>query len=119
MISVSQNKSEEVLPTISDCTELAEFPGGMGAFQKFFAKNLKIENEVIGDGLFGRIYVCFEVDTNGVVLNPVVKRGANAEVDKAIVNVFKKMPCWIPGKECGKVVRQKLVYPVIIDTARE
>lgn len=110
----SQTGNNPIIELGVDCTELAEFPGGNTAFVKFINDNLFYDPSSQLCQAYGKIYVSFEVDTNGQVMNPIIKKGLNNEADKAVINAFRKMPLWIPGKECGKVVKQKLVFPVRI-----
>lgn len=91
---------------------MPEYPGGMEAFRKFITDNLKLKDEIIRQGIKGKVYVQFVVDTDGSLTDIKVIRGIGSDIDSEIIRVFKLSPRWKPGKQEGKPVRVKMVIPV-------
>ena len=60
----------------------------------------------------GIVYVQFVVEKDGSLTQFKVLRGFEPRLDKAAVEIIKKMPKWIPGKQRGKVVRCNYIIPV-------
>ena len=90
--------------------EQAVFPGDM---QKFIKSNLKWPSD--NSCIKGKVHVSFDVDTNGVISNAVVKRGINQSANEEAIRVIMKMPKWTPAKRDGKPIKCRLVVPINFD----
>ena len=90
-----------------------EFPGGQEALYKFLNKNLNYPAAAKESGIQGRIICQFTVNRDGSIVDVVVLRGVDPDLDKEAVAVIKKMPNWIPGEQSRKKVRCKFTLPVV------
>lgn len=88
---------EPLMGVLVECDP--EFPGGMEALYKFIEDNMKYPQLAAENGIGGRVYVQFEVDTDGTVLNPRVLRDIGAGCGKEALRIVRLMPKWIPGKQ--------------------
>jgi TonB family protein len=89
-----------------------EFPGGMEALWEFIQSNLHYPQLALENNISGRVYVQFEVDTDGTVLNPRLLRDIGGGCGKEALRVVGMMPKWKPGKINGKVARIPFNLPV-------
>ncbi len=104
------------VPVIYDIVEqLAEFPGGREAMNKFLADNLKMPAVAKEMSINGKVYLKFVVSESGNISNVSVKKGIAdcPECDAEAVRVVKKMPDWIPAKNNGKVVNCWYTMPIL------
>ncbi|HEY9047347.1 MAG TPA: TonB family protein [Ohtaekwangia sp.] len=93
--------------------ESATYNGGFDAMGSFIADNLKYPEEARKKGLEGKVFIQFVVNTDGSLSDFVVKRGVDASLDAAAIDVVKAMPNWNPGKQSGNAVRQQFVLPIV------
>ncbi|MGB1041106.1 MAG: energy transducer TonB [Flavobacteriales bacterium] len=115
-------KGNEVKPKIitfeqtSDSTtiydfveERPEFPGGQTKLNEFIEQNL---NYPKGEHTQGTVYVKFVVEKNGTITNIEIARGLSSKYDQEVINLIKKMPKWISGKQRKKSVRCRMILPI-------
>lgn len=92
----------------------AEFNGGEESLYKYLAKNIKLKPDC--NPYQGSIYSSFIVDTVGNIRNECVySRFSKIEItltEKAVLEVIKKMPKWIPAEQSGKKVYSRVMLPV-------
>ncbi len=93
--------------------QMPDFPGGMGAWQKFLAKNLNYPVMAKESEISGRVTVSFVVEKNGEITNLKVIRGVGGGCDEEAIRVIKKSPNWKPGMQNGKPVRVSYVMPIV------
>lgn len=64
--------------------------------------------------LRGKTILRFVVNRDGSIQDVKVLRTMIdcPECDREAVNVIKNMPCWIPAKKQGKIVRSYVVLPI-------
>jgi protein TonB len=93
--------------------EQPEFPGGMGECMKWLAKNMKYPQIAQENGVQGRVIVQFVVNRDGSIVDAVVARGVDPQLDKEALRVVGQMPKWKPGKQRGKEVRVRFTLPVM------
>lgn len=89
---------------------------------KFIYDNIHYPAQARIKGIGGRVVVRFVVEKDGSISNTEIVRDIGGGCGKAAINVLKKMPNWIPGKQRGKPVRVQYNLPVkfqtfIIDTS--
>lgn len=89
-----------------------EFPGGIEALYKFFQDNIQYPQLALENGIEGRVYVTFVVETDGSITNPRLLRDIGGGCGQEALRVVKMMPKWKPGKQQGKVVRVQFNLPV-------
>ena len=92
--------------------QMPEFPGGELALQKYLKSAVKYPPIALENGIQGKVYVSFVVDTNGAISNARVSRSVEESIDKEAIRVVKAMPKWIPGKQNGQTVRVSYTIPI-------
>ena len=94
--------------------EYPKFPGGDSELVKFIMTRLTLDSVDFGD-IKTKIFVQFDIDTTGKVINPIVHRGIDKEIDDKVVSIINQLPDWTPGYLYGKPVRQTYTIPINID----
>lgn len=89
-----------------------EFEGGNEAMAKFVGKNTKYPASARRMNIEGTVFVGFVIDADGKVSDAAVIKGISADCDKEALRVIQMMPKWRPGKQSGRAVRVKFVYPI-------
>jgi Ca-activated chloride channel family protein len=112
VISIIDEKKDDSKPMFCIVEEMPEYPGGMEAFKKYISDNLKFTDEIMRQGIKGKVYVQFVVDTDGSLTDIKVIRGISPAIDNEIIKVFKLSPRWKPGKQGGKPVKVQMVIPI-------
>lgn len=92
--------------------QMPEFPGGELALRKYLATSVKYPVIAQENGIQGKVFVSFVVDTDGGISNVKVARGVDPSLDKEAMRVVKSMPKWIPGKQNGQAVRVSYTVPI-------
>ena len=54
----------------------------------------------------------FDIDQNGSLVDPVIYRGVDPALDAEALRVVSMSPQWIPGKQRGKAVKVRYVFPI-------
>ncbi|MDZ7880093.1 MAG: energy transducer TonB [Saprospiraceae bacterium] len=75
----------------------------------FIAKNMILPPK---SDIVGTVYVRFEVDENGRVLDPKILRGLSNGHDEAALKVVRALPTWQPAQLAGKSVRATMTLPI-------
>lgn len=93
---------------------MPSFPGGAEAMNEFIRNNVyypQIEKEM---GISGKCYVTFVVEKNGAITNIKILQEVpdGPGYSQSAINVIKKMPKWIPGKQNGDPVRVQFILPI-------
>ncbi len=109
----SVSSQDEIFTVVE---QSAEYPGGDINFQKFLSKNMKYPKEARRNGIEGRVFVEFVIDTTGfIILNSVnIKKGVHKSIDDEAVRVIKMSPRWKPGfsTRLNRFVKQRWVIPI-------
>lgn len=92
--------------------EKAEYKGGIDAMHAFIARNLIYPREAIKKKAQGHVYVKFDIDTNGSVVNPVLVRTVDYDLDQAALNIIFRMPNWTPAKRNGLPYKSSMTIPI-------
>ncbi len=92
--------------------EPAEYPGGMQAFYNEVAKKMKYPVNARNKGISGKVYVQFEIDEVGKVVNVKIFKTEAEELNSEAIRVIKSTKDWKPGKERGQPSRQKIIMPI-------
>lgn len=113
-------------PSISDCEDLAlnhvfvrvEQPaspiGGMKPLYKHIIKNLRYPKEIRKDVVREKIFLSFVVECDGSLTHFEVIRSLHPTLDQQAIKLLKSGPKWKPGRQCGKAIRQRMTFPIII-----
>jgi len=104
-------KQDEIYEIVD---EQAEFPGGMDAMREYLKKNLMYPAIAKENGIQGKCYLRFVVNTDGSISDVRVLRGVAGcpECDKEATRVVKNMPNWKPGRMNGKDVKMYFTLPL-------
>jgi protein TonB len=101
---------EEVFFIVED---MPSFQGkGQEGFREWIAANLRYPEIAAENGISGKVYVQFAVNSKGQVVDAVVVRGVDPALDKEAVRVVMASPKWSPGKQRGKAVKVQFTFPI-------
>jgi protein TonB len=101
---------EEVFFIVED---MPSFQGkGQEGFRSWIAKNLRYPEIAAENGISGKVYVQFAVNSKGEVVDAVVVRGVDPALDKEASRVVMASPKWAPGKQRGKAVKVQFTFPI-------
>ena len=104
------NHAEDML--FVEYEEDPEFPGGLEALHKFIEDNMQYPQMAAENCIGGRVYVQFEVDTDGTVMNPIILRDIGGKCGEEALRIVRLMPKWKPGRFYGKVVKTTFNLPI-------
>jgi protein TonB len=110
--SVEEEESEEDKPVFFIVEEMPEFPGGTQALQEYIAKSIRYPVIAQENGIQGRVFVSFIVNSKGMVDQVKIVRGIDSNLDKEAVRVIQSLPQWKPGKQRGKPVKVSYTVPI-------
>jgi protein TonB len=91
--------------------------GGYETFYKYVNNNLRYPAQARRMLIQGRVFVEFVVDKDGSLTHVVVVKGIGAGCDEEAMKVVQNSPPWMPGKQRGKPVRQRMVLPITFKLA--
>jgi protein TonB len=93
--------------------EPATFQGGdLNSFRDWVQKNLKYPPVAAENGISGKVYVQFAVNSKGEVVDVKILRSVDPSLDKESIRVIQSSPIWIPAKQGGRNVKQQFVIPL-------
>ena len=87
-------------------------PSFKGNMNKWLKDNVKYPILAQENGISGRVFVAFVVETDGSITDVKVARSVDPSLDKEAVRVVKAMPKWNPGKQRNKPVREAFTVPI-------
>ncbi|MEY3678035.1 MAG: hypothetical protein RI924_176 [Bacteroidota bacterium] len=96
-----------------------EFAGGNRKLSQFLRKNMKYPNRAKEQGVQGKVFVSFVVESNGSLSNLKIIRGIGSGCDEEALRVMRSSPSWKPGILDGKPVRSSFVLPIVFQLAGE
>ncbi len=97
--------------TIVDQT--AEPKGGMEEFYKHIAANMSYPALARQKGIEGRVFIEFVINEDGSITDAKPLKGIGAGCDEEATRVVAIAPAWLPAKQAGKIVKQRMVIPII------
>ena len=93
--------------------EQATFQGGdVGTFREWVMKNIRYPAIAQENGIKGKVYVQYAVNSKGEVVDVKVVRGVDPSLDKEAVRVIISSPKWEPAKQRGTRVKQQFTIPI-------
>lgn len=110
--SFSDTEIVEENPVFTIVENPASFPGGIDAWGQYLKENMKYPKEAIEKSIQGRVFVQFIVEANGELSNIQVVKGIGAGCDEEAVRVITSGPNWVPGKQRGTAIRQKMIQNI-------
>lgn len=112
VISTQEEEEEEDTQVFFIVEDMPEFPGGELALRQYIANAIKYPVIAQENGIQGRVYVTFVVNTDGSVADARIARGVDPSLDKEALRVVNGLPKWKPGKQRGKPVRVSYTVPI-------
>ena len=101
---------EEVFIIVED---MPSFQGkGLAGFHNWIFKYLRYPEIAAENGISGKVYVQFAVNSTGNVVDAVVVRGVDPALDREAIRVVMASPKWAPGKQRGKAVKVQFTFPI-------
>jgi len=112
---VLQAEEEEVEEEIFVIVEdMPKFRGGdINTFREWVQKRVRYPELAAENGIQGRVFITFVVETNGNVSNVSVSRSVDALLDEAAKEAVSASPKWEPGMQRGRPVRVRYSIPII------
>lgn len=92
--------------------EQPEYEGGMDAFYRYIASEMRYPPQARQQGIQGHTFVQFVVEKDGSLSNVQAIKGIGAGCDQEAVRVVQNAPSFKPGKQRGKPVRVRMVMPI-------
>lgn len=93
--------------------EQATFQGGdVKAFSDWVTKNILYPVVAAENGIQGKVYVQYAVNSKGEVVDVKVVRGVDASLDAEAMRVIRSSPKWEPAKQRGSKVKQQFTIPI-------
>lgn len=81
-------------------------------FARFIARNVNYPELPAENGVSGKVIVQFDINQQGKLVNPVILRGVDPALDAEAIRVVSMSPQWTPGKQRGKAVKVRFVFPI-------
>lgn len=78
--------------------------GDVMKFRAWIASNVKYPKYAAENGIQGKVFVMYTVNTDGSVSDAEVIRGVDPSLDNEALRVVNSSPLWVPGKQSGKIV---------------
>jgi protein TonB len=112
---VLQAEEEEVEEEIFVIVEdMPKFRGGdINNFREWVQKRVRYPELAAENGIQGRVFITFVVETNGTVSNVTISRSVDALLDEAAKEAVSASPKWEPGMQRGRPVRVRYSIPII------
>jgi len=102
---------EEVFFIVED---MPSFQGkGQEGFRTWIQQNLHYPEVAAENGIQGRVFVQFAVNSKGDIVDAKVVRGVDPALDKEALRVVLSSPKWTPGKQRGKPVKVQFTFPIV------
>ena len=108
------NIKNDSLIGINKNEKAPEFPGGNKEINKFINKHMLYPQRAKEEGIEGKCYMSFIVDTTGEVCEVKLIKGLKncEECDRDAIRLTKIMPRWKPYLVDGKKQRCKIIYTI-------
>ena len=109
---IFEEPEEEVEEIFTIVEDQPEFPGGIGAFYKYVATNLRYPAQARRMGIAGKVFVQFVVEKDGRLTDVQILKGIGAGCDEEALRVIKKSKAWTPGRQRGRPVKVRMIIPI-------
>ena len=105
------SKGEDIFEVVED---MPTPKGGMESFYRTIGENLIYPQEAVANGIEGRVYVQFVVETDGTLSDIKVVKGAGNGFDEAAMEAIKTTSGqWEAGRQKGTPVSTRMVMPIM------
>ncbi len=106
-----EETEDEIFVIVED---MPKFRGGdINKFREWVQKRVRYPELAAENGIQGRVFISFVVETNGNVSNVTVTRSVDALLDDAAKEAVAASPKWEPGMQRGRPVRVRYSIPII------
>ncbi len=106
-----ESGEEEVFVIVED---MPTFRGGdLNDYRNYVQTNLKYPEIAQENGISGRVFIQFAVDSKGNVVDATVVRGVDSSLDAEALRVVRNSPKWSPGKQRGRPVKVQFTFPIV------
>ncbi len=105
----AQTEEDNKIYGIAD--ESAKVVGGMPYFFKWIGANIEYPPEARKNRIYGKVFVTFVVEKDSSLSNFKIARGLGYGCDEEAIRMFSQVR-FVPAKHKGKVVRQKMTFPI-------
>lgn len=109
---IFEEPEEEVEEIFTIVEDQPEYPGGIGAFYKYVATNLRYPAQARRMGIAGKVFVQFVVEKDGKLTDVQILKGIGAGCDEEALRVIKKSKAWKPGRQRGRPVKVRMIIPI-------
>jgi TonB family protein len=90
-----------------------EYPGGDMAMMRFIQHHIKYRDFARKNDIQGHVLVSFILDTAGNVTEIGIKKSVHPLLDKAAIDVVRKLPKFKPSEYEGKIVPTNCILTVM------
>jgi protein TonB len=112
VINAEEEEVEEEIFVIVE--DMPTFKGGdINRFREWVQKRVRYPELAAENGIQGRVFITFVVETNGTVSNVSITRSVDALLDEAAKEAVAASPKWEPGMQRGRPVRVRYSIPII------
>ena len=92
---------------------MPEYPGGEPGLYEYIGTNIQYPYEARVNGIQGRVFMSFTVDTDGYAKDIQVIRGIGGGCDEEAVRLVENMKRWTPGiNSNGNPVKVRYNLPI-------
>jgi protein TonB len=109
----AEAKAKEENRIYENPEEDAKFPGGDEECYKWLYDHIQYPEAARAQGIQGRVFLKFVVETDGSLTNIEVKRSPDPLLSQEALRVVRNMPKWKPAKNKGIVVRVEYNLPIM------
>lgn len=74
---------------------------------------MKYPNAAVNKQIEGSVIIEFTVFNDGSIINPIVVKSIDPDLDNEALRIIKMMPIWKPGISKGKAINVKHSMPFI------
>ncbi|MCU0377390.1 MAG: energy transducer TonB [Bacteroidales bacterium] len=112
VLNAEEEETEDEIFVIVE--DMPTFKGGdINTFREWVQKRVRYPELAAENGIAGRVFITFVVETNGTVSNVTVTRSVDALLDEAAKEAVAASPKWEPGMQRGRPVRVRYSIPII------
>jgi len=95
----------EIMPTFNGGDPKQEF-------SRYIASKMHYPAEAAHNGIQGRVWVKFVVNSKGELINPEIYHSVHPDLDNEALRVIKTSPLWEPGIQSGVRVNVTYIFPI-------
>ena len=112
MIASRDKEKDKEVKVFQFVEEMPEFPGGPKALLHFISQSIDYPTVARENGIQGRVYINFVINTDGRVSDARILRGVDPALNREALRVVNSLPNWKPGRQSGKAVRVAYSIPI-------